>query len=155
MMSADRLHLELTSELDRLSEVRNLLRSWLPPQGWTDNQTGEIVLAVDEALANVIRHGYQNRGKQRILLDLYKVDDPQHGPGVAIEIRDFGEQIEPADICGRNLDEPRPGGLGVHIMRTTMNDVTYSRADGGGMRLVMHKYKSHTVHPDDRQTGTP
>jgi serine/threonine-protein kinase RsbW len=53
--------------------------------------------------------------------------------------------VDPAEICGRDLDDVRPGGLGVHLIRAMMSTADYSRAPGGGMLLVMRKYKSHTA----------
>ena len=155
MSPSDCFDFDLTSELDRLAVIREQLGAWLPPRGWSDSQTGEIVLAVDEALANVIRHGYDLQPHNRIVLNVRCIAEPDKGDGVEIEIRDFGKQIEPDDICGRNLDAPRPGGLGVHIIRATMNTVTYTRAEGGGMRVIMRKFKTHTAHPDAGQAGTP
>jgi anti-sigma regulatory factor (Ser/Thr protein kinase) len=56
------------------------------------------------------------------------------------DVRDFGRQVDPSTIRSRSLDEVRPGGLGVHIIRSVMDEVEYSRAEGGGMRLRMLKY---------------
>lgn len=155
MSAADRLDFDLTSETERLAAIRDELRRWLPPRGWSAEQTGEIVLAVDEALANVIRHGYDSQPAHPIVMCVRSILDPQAGEGVEIEIRDFGRQIAPEHICGRSLDTPRPGGLGVHLIRASMSDVSYSRADGGGMRLVMRKYRTHTVQHNAGQAGAP
>ena len=139
------LHLELESDPNILPNVREQLKVWTRAHGWTDEQTGEIILAVDEALCNVIRHGYDSQGAQKILLTARIIQEPKHGEGLEIHIRDFGKQIDPAKIRGRDLDNIRPGGLGVHIIRAMMSSAEYSRADGGGMLLVMRKYKSHVV----------
>lgn len=137
MSAASRLTLELSSNPDQLPGVRDTLRKWLDHHGWDSAEVADVVLAVDEALTNVIRHGYQGLRDQRIELtaDLDSVAGPT--PRVALRIRDFGRQVDPDSICGRDLDDLRPGGLGVHIIRSLMDEAVYSQAPGGGMELVM------------------
>jgi anti-sigma regulatory factor (Ser/Thr protein kinase) len=141
----DPLELELLSDTALLPGVRATLREWSVARGWTPEQAGEIALAVDEALSNVIRHGYGCDRTQRIVLSVRSICDPAEGEGVEIRIRDFGRQVDPVQICGRDLADVRPGGLGVHIIRAMMSSVEYSRAQGGGMLLVMRKFKLHRV----------
>lgn len=139
------LEFELTSEPECLPDVRERIRQWAEPQGWSDRQVGEIVLALDEAVTNVIRHGYGGQPQQRILVRARVIDDPECGEGLEICVRDFGKQVDPSLICGRNLDDVRPGGLGVHIIRAMNSSVEYQRAEGGGMLLTMRKFKTHTA----------
>ena len=59
------------------------------------------------------------------------------GRGVEIRIRDWGERVHPDKIKSRDLDDVRPGGLGVHIMSNCMDTVDYAHAEGGGTILTM------------------
>ena len=145
MNGATMLELEMASDPDRLPDVRTHVRRWITLHGWSEQQAGEIVLALDEALSNVIRHGYADHRGDRILVRIEAVDDPEHGPGVEIRVRDFGRQVDPARIRGRDLSDVRPGGLGVHIIRAMTSSAEYRHADGGGMLLIMRKFKSHTA----------
>ena len=79
--------------------------------------------------------------KHRILLSLRELAEHE-AEGVEVRLRDFGKACDPALICGRPLEDVRPGGLGVHIIRAMMNSVQYSPAEGGGTLLVMRKYKT-------------
>ncbi len=145
MSEPARLDLELLSDPSGLPDTRLRVRRWVLSRGWSDKQAEEIVLALDEALANVIRHGYGGDPRQQILLSGEAVRDPREGEGVEIRVRDFGRQVDPATICGRELGNVRPGGLGVHLIRAMTNSVEFRRAEGGGMLLIMRKYKTHTV----------
>ncbi|RMF78463.1 MAG: ATP-binding protein [Planctomycetota bacterium] len=120
--------------------MRDRLREWLAGIGWAKHDVADVVLAVDEALTNVIRHGYQEQPDQDIHLTARTLDDATLGSGVEIVIRDFGRQVPLEKICGRDLDDLRPGGLGVHIIRNVMDYAEYSHAEGGGMRLCMRKF---------------
>jgi anti-sigma regulatory factor (Ser/Thr protein kinase) len=137
------LDLHITSDPGALPTVRDAVRKWTTAAGWSNEQIEEIVLALDEALTNVIRHGYGSRPGEPIEVAVAGCDDPDAGAGVEIQVRDFGRQVDPSQICGRDLDDVRPGGLGVHIIRSMNNSVEYQCAPGGGMLLVMRKYKTH------------
>lgn len=145
MSASDILELELSSDPRILPGVRAELRQWALPRGWTEDQTAEMTLAIDEALSNVICHGYRGEKTHRILLSVRSVQDPEAGEGAEIRVRDFGRQVDPTRICGRDLENVRPGGLGVHIIRAMMSFVEYSPAEGGGMLLIMRKYKGHSA----------
>lgn len=146
------LNLEVSSDPAELPRVRDTIRAWIAQHGWEEPEIADIVLAVDEALSNVIRHGYEGQPGHKIELGLRALRDPQHGPGVEIRVRDFGKQVPLEKIRGRKLDDLRPGGLGVHIIRSVMTSAEYSHASGGGMQLVMRKYQRPTVDAQNSQT---
>ncbi len=56
-----------------------------------------------------------------------------------IVIEDRAKQVDPGSIQSRDLDDIRPGGLGVYIMREVMDEVVFEQREGGGMRLRMLK----------------
>jgi anti-sigma regulatory factor (Ser/Thr protein kinase) len=132
--------IDLTSDPCQLSVVRESVRTWISALGWGELRIADVVLAVDEALTNVMRHGYENQTDRPIRLFMRTVNDPARGVAVEIEIRDWGRQVPLDQIRGRDLDDLRPGGLGVHIIRNLMDYADYSHAEGGGMRLLMRKY---------------
>ncbi len=118
-----------------------------------------IGLALDEALANVINHGYSGRPNQPIHIEFQmrrpeapadeagsppgeapaKPAPPATGGELCICVRDYGRQVSAAQIKPRSLAEIRPGGLGVHIIRSVMDQVEYRRRGLAGMELRMFK----------------
>jgi len=140
-MSPRDLQLELTSDPSELARVRELLGDWCQADGWDEQRRADIVLALDEALTNVIRHGYEGRPGQRIDVTVQHVRDAVRGEGLEITVRDYGRQVPIQSICGRDLRDLQPGGLGVHIIHGVMDSAEYTHAPGGGMRLVMRKYR--------------
>lgn len=140
-MSAALLELTLTSDPTELPSTRDALRKWLGERGWCAHDVADIVLAVDEALTNVIRHGYKGQVGKPIYLRLAAVLLPGRSEGVDITVRDEAAQVPIDKICGRDLDDLRPGGLGVHIIRNVMEFAEYSHAQGGGMCLTMRKFQ--------------
>lgn len=134
-----------------LSGTRELVAGVARRLGFADDACNQIALAVDEALANVIRHGYQRAPDKPIWISLFPSAEPgRSGPfgdscpcqSLRIVIEDEARQVDPAVIKSRDLDEIRPGGLGVHIIRTVMDHVSYEKRDKLGMRLTMIKNRA-------------
>lgn len=146
---------ELPSDPSILPEVRERVREWCEQRGWSEHQIGEIVLAIDEALSNVIRHGYRGRPDAQIKLKVLALDAPAPNSGMRVEIRDFCENVDLGKICGRDLDDVRPGGLGVHLIHAMMESVSYRYAEGGGVLLTMEKSKRHTARGETQEEGPP
>lgn len=133
--------LRIRSNPAELAAVRAQVRSTAAAVGFSNEDVGKIMLAVDEALSNVIRHGYGGCCDQPIDL---RFETIRSGPttSLSITVRDFGRQVAPESIFGRPLDDVRPGGLGVHIIRSVMDEVVYEHAEDTGMRLTMLKKKT-------------
>ena len=135
------LSLELVSNPIYLCAVREMMNLSAKRLGFTDAHASQIALAVDEAIVNVMKHGYDRKLDGRIWLRMTPLGPPASAvTGVEIIIEDEARQVEPEHIKGRDLEDIRPGGLGVHIIRQVMDDVRYENRNGGaGMRLTMIK----------------
>jgi anti-sigma regulatory factor (Ser/Thr protein kinase) len=96
-----------------------------------------IHLVLDEVVANVIAHAYDDTAEHQIRVTL-TFDESL----LAIRVEDDGRPFDPLAAPPPDLDLPleeRPvGGLGIHIVRSVMDDVEYHR-DGGRNVLIMKK----------------
>lgn len=151
---APAVRVEMLSDPVYLSGARELVASISKRFGFDELGCSKIALAVDEALCNVIRHGYRRAADRPIWVSiwpLYEPGCPHAGSanvcGIQVVIEDEARQVDPAAIRGRELDDVRPGGLGVHIIREVMDHVVYERREGEGMRLTLRK---HLTHPEGR-----
>ena len=130
--------LQMFSQPRYLAAVRALVSTMSQRFGFNEMQCGQISLAVDEALCNVITHGYQRREDGRLWISFWAIDgDPT---GIKIVVEDQAAQVDPEKIQPRDLDDVRPGGLGVHIIREVMDEVSYERRSERGMKLTMIKH---------------
>ena len=132
------IRLRIASSPAHLPVVRAALERFCEMMGFAESVRGGIILSVDEALTNVIRHAYHGQEDRPIEVELRQVGNGS-GNSLEIRLRDWGEQVPPERIRPRDLTDVRPGGLGVHIMRTCMDEVSYTPADGGGTVLTMTK----------------
>jgi len=126
---------ELSASSEVLSPFRKDLRQILSQAAWGKKTTEEILLAVDEALTNIIRHAYQ--GKQGKMMVSIAVDDEK----AEIVIEDQGKKFDPTQVPSPELPRHRPGGLGVHFIRTIMDQMIYDDQFTAGNRLRLIKYK--------------
>ncbi len=139
--------IQIASQPRLLCAVRDAVERLAGQWGLAGEDAGRVVLAVDEALANVIRHGYRGQEDRPIWLKLWPIQQGDRR-GIRVVIEDECEPVDPATIKGRDLDEIRPGGLGTHIMRKAMDRVEYSRrVDQAGMRVEMEKLNSPAEAP--------
>lgn len=95
---------------------------------FSEAKINEIVLAVDEACANVIRHGYKMSEQGR--LEISVSSDQQHALFV---IKDVCAQISEQDLQPKSQDLCQPGGLGLCLIHYVAEKV----------RLIPHKGKGN------------
>ena len=126
----------------RAAELRSI-RAWvedrvrvrgLGDEGPGDQRAGtaaEVVLAVDEACQNVIRHAYGADAEGEIVVSVERRERE-----LCIAVRDFAPPVDPSRIRPRDLDDLRPGGLGTHLMRKCMDSVDYVQPPAGSGNLV-------------------
>ena len=126
---------ELTAESERLAAFRETLRLVLEGTGLTEKAVGEVILAVDEALTNVVRHSYGG-GPGKI-----EVRFRDRADRVEITVRDFGKPFDPSQVPLPDLPPKKAGGLGVYFMKTLMDKVECDAKISKGNLLTLTKYK--------------
>jgi anti-sigma regulatory factor (Ser/Thr protein kinase) len=124
----------MTSDPRYLRFVRILAGEGAVLAGFDEEDRGRIELAVVEGFTNVIRHAYRGERDRPVALRLRVPSGT-----FRLEMDDHGTWVDPSRIASRPLDEIRPGGLGVHLMKTTMDVVEYQRNAWGGTTLVLEK----------------
>ncbi|MBU6413233.1 MAG: ATP-binding protein [Planctomycetes bacterium] len=135
--------LQMQSDPMLLSGAREMV-SWIARRsGFSDMDCSQIALALDEALCNVFRHGYDRQTDRPIWVSIWSeagtAGNAESPPRIRIEIEDEARQVDPEKIKSRDLDDVRPGGLGVHIIKQVMDEATYAQRPGQGMKLTMFK----------------
>ena len=120
------IELRICAKPEYLGVVRMAVRQVAASAGMARDKAESVTLAVVEALTNVIRHGYGGPCDKPIIVKLSKVQSGEaNKPALEILIRDFGRQVDVELMEGRDLDEIRPGGLGVHIIQSVMDEIEF------------------------------
>ena len=123
-----------------ISEVNRLHCSvcqFCQEHGLSSEIEGDLSLALEEILVNVIRYGHPEGGKHEILVRL----SLEEGYVIVI-VEDDGVPFNPLEAPEPDLNSPietRPiGGLGIHLVRNITDGLEYRRNEGRN-RLVMRK----------------
>lgn len=128
--------LVIVSDLHRIRDARVWATRHASSAGFPADRCWAIELALGEALANVIRHGYDGRSDLNIELVL-SIDEEK----LEIEIHDSARPFERDSVSVPPLDVPRTGGYGLHLIDELMDEVEYAGDDRGGLlRMVMWRH---------------
>lgn len=134
MRDAPALYRQYQARPASLAAIRHDVGQTLAAAAVAGPVVPDLVLAVDEACQNVIRHAYGG-GEGDLILRLNIAADT-----VEIDLIDFARPVDPAAVCPRDLDDIRPGGLGTHFIREVMDDVRFlAPPPGAGNLLRMTK----------------
>ena len=135
MTLGTRQHLRVPADLDRLAAVRALVRDVANAADAPVACMDDLVQAVDEAATNVIVHGY--RGDPGWLDVTAELD----GDRIVVTLEDAAPTVDPTLVPEPDLtvrpEHRRPGGMGVHLMRLAMDELTHAPRPGGGNILTM------------------
>ena len=130
-------HLQFESDVDRLASVRAFVRETATQLGASRRSVEDLVQAVDEASCNIMIHGY--RGASGPI----EIDVERRGDAIEIRLLDRARPYDPT--AGATPDPavpPRPVrkggmGVGVHLLRTMMDEVHHAARPDGGNELTL------------------
>ena len=101
---------------------------------FTNLDSSKAIIAVDEALQNVMRHAYDMKPDQLIDIFLKKTELNNF----EVKIRDYGKQSPLENIKSRDLKDIRPGGLGVYFIKQCSKSSEYKHLPNGiGTELTL------------------
>ena len=127
--------------MNRLGDVAQVSRLWDELAIAHHLSSGMVIdmhIALDEALTNIIRYAYEEGGSHEIHVRL-TVD----GDRIQADIEDGGKPFNPLTApppkIGGSLDERLRDGLGIHLMKGVMTEVSYSLVGNRNRHVLMRK----------------
>ena len=126
--------MRIASRPDCLRLVRTMVREAGDANGCGDDCISQMVMAVDEACQNIIRHAYLGDPDGEIVVDIRR-----QGETIEIHLLDFAAPVDVSSSKPRRLDEVKPGGLGTHFIQECVDECGFlTPPDGTGncLRLV-------------------
>ena len=119
-----------------LPVVRGAIGPLAAAIGWDESECRAIALALDEALANVIRHAYHSRPD-----GLMELECRESADGLEITLLDNGDAPDRSKICAREIGCDQPGGLGTHIIKRVMDRVSYEVSPEGNRFVASKRFR--------------
>jgi serine/threonine-protein kinase RsbW len=133
----------IASRTDNLLEVREFVGSAARSFGFSEEEAANIVLAVDEACTNIIKHAYQYATDKEIEINISQSDGL-----FEIRIYDSGRSFDPTKVrppdVKKYIGHRQRGGLGVYLMKRLMDKVEYKFNPGKRNEVRLIKYRSET-----------
>lgn len=130
--------LQVKSRTENLSKIREFIQGFASSVGFKQEAIDNMMLAVDEACTNIIKHAYKSYPDGEIVIRIdYKAQK------LIINIIDFGKAFHPESIPEPNIQEyyrqHRVGGLGMYLMKTLMDEVKYISIPGKYNQVFLSK----------------
>ena len=125
-----------SSDTLELKRIRDWLRALLQQQDCSTDCTRDAILAINEACMNIIQHGYHSRADGEIILEVFR-----DGDFMCFQLTDFAPPVDIETCLPRDLDDVRPGGLGLHIIRSVMDGVRYREPPANAGNLLELKIR--------------
>jgi serine/threonine-protein kinase RsbW len=131
------------SRTENLTAVREFISSTVEEVKIPPDIAGDIVLAVDEACTNIIKHAYKFLPDGDIAIKLKYSEKI-----IKVEITDHGSPFSPDTVPTPDLkkyfEEKRVGGLGMYLMKSLMDEVHYKSVPGKYNQVVLTKKLNST-----------
>ena len=101
---------------------------------FTNLDSSKVIIAVDEAIQNIIRYAYNMEQDQTIEIFFRKIESNNF----EVKIRDYGKQAPLENIKPRDINDIKPGGLGVYFIKQCSKSSEYKHLpDGIGTELTL------------------
>ena len=130
--AASLIELRMPSKAEWVRVARLAIAGIASRLDFTMEEVEDLKLAVAEAYTNCIQHAGDS-GEVRIACEVFPA-------GLTITVEDRGKGYDGSQIPSVIPDEPQIGGLGVFLIRTLMDDVSYAVDPSAGTKLTMTKH---------------
>lgn len=148
IMSKNSLHLSLTNNLSELDQLQSDLSRFGVNNGLNKKVIFQLTLVTEELFTNIITYGYEDAKEHRIIFSLSCEDNE-----VRIQVEDdalpFNLLEAQSPDFENGIEDRQIGGLGIHLTRKLMDEITYERKDN--KNLITLRKKIDVLPEDDQQ----
>jgi|TARA_B110000263_G_scaffold162358_1_gene141262 anti-sigma regulatory factor (Ser/Thr protein kinase) len=128
-------HLDVPANAENLKKIRDFVRGYIDKCKGLESYKDEIVLAIDEACQNVVRHAYRDKnGNVAIKLSFQNKE-------FIVSLEDDGTPAIPEKIKPRNIEDIKPGGLGTFFINQIMDSVSFQSTSPHWVNCLIMKKK--------------
>ncbi len=131
--------LSIPSRTSELARVRRCVVQWAAEAGLPERAAHALQLAVDEAVANAIEHGYGGRPDGRVVVEATLGPD-----ALTVAVRHRGQGFDPQrqrpPTLDQALNQRRAHGYGLHLMRRLVDELVFGTSRGASeVRLTLRR----------------
>jgi serine/threonine-protein kinase RsbW len=130
----------IRSDINEIPEISSRLETVMRANGFPDEDILDTQLAVEEAITNIIMHGYQGINGEITL------SCRAGSGGIEIRLEDRAPPFDPLSLPEPDLNgdigERKIGGLGVFLIRRVMDEIRYRYEDGKNILILTKRKKA-------------
>ncbi len=119
---------EFRREIEAIGEVFAFLETFADGQEIDEKTVFCINLVVEELFTNMVRHN--EGGGDRIALSIERRNDRVHLELVDFDVEPFDPKTAEVPPVDAGIEERRPGGLGIYLVRKMVDDLNYDYEAG-------------------------
>ncbi len=109
--------------------LQNTLARFCKLHGVSARHQHALNLALDESVTNIIKHGFDDEAPHQIRVQV-QLTNGEFSVRIEDEGREFSPLKHPAVDCTKSMEERQLGGLGIHLVRSLVTRMDYSRENG-------------------------
>jgi anti-sigma regulatory factor (Ser/Thr protein kinase) len=129
----------LINDIVEIGRLADRVRAFGREHNLSEELVWEIRLVLEEVVTNIISYGYEDRAEHIIVVCL---SNSERDVTLSVEddARPFNLLEHPVPDLELPLEDRGIGGMGIHLVRRIMDEITYTRAAGRN-RIVMRRHK--------------
>jgi anti-sigma regulatory factor (Ser/Thr protein kinase) len=141
----DCLHRTVRNDFREIPALCAAVEAFAASVGLSETRRLDLRLAIEEAAANVIRHAWDGGSHT------FEVKLSRSGPAIVVEVEDDGRPFDPLGYphfdVEAPLEERRCGGMGIHLIRELVDEMSYSRVgERNRLRLFLKRERTSEPH---------
>ena len=113
----------------------NVVIQYCKEQGISDETIQDMGLVLEEILTNIIKYSYNDGLEHEIVVEIDNEAD-----SLQFRVEDDGNPFDPTKFYNpdveKNFDDRQIGGMGIHLIRSLMDEVKYEFTQGRNILIV-------------------
>ena len=134
------ISIRIEADVREIERLNKLVRQFGELHDVPSRTLYAVNLALDELVTNVVLYGFTDPANQQVLIKI-----ATGGSELVASVHDGGRPFNPLDVKPPDLNAPLEerelGGLGVHLVRSLMDQVTYARENDQNVLTVRKKIR--------------
>ena len=140
-MAQEQKTLVVEATMENLQTVMDFVENQLLQEECPAKVTGQILVSLEELNVNVVNYAYDDVGECQIITDIQPCEG---GKRLTMTIRDSGKPFNPLEKEDPDItlsaDERQIGGLGIYMVKKSMDEVTYENSMGYNTLTICKKW---------------
>lgn len=132
---------EFNATIKEIAEMTAFISNFCDKQKISGEFKNKLLIVGDELLSNIVKHGYENKGGEVFIRLLYNIDTKEFGFTIIDRAKAFNQLEVDKPIITGDVQNVKPGGLGLIIVKKIMDEYAYDRINGKNILVLKKKFE--------------